>query len=799
MRLCIVRVLGAAALGCAALLSRFVLKTHAATILAVLVILFSIKVVSQAKAQDEAAAATRPPQTVAVLLSRRTDRCFTNGYDEAIRKMMLRERDRINARGGIKGAPLEVKFFEAERGTGTTEQEFDAAVSTAREALQQSELLAVVGLASSDHVKRIVEAVGNELTKSNIAYIADNSASDVFQDYPTVFSTRPAQTGADGRARIVAEFLKTQGAARVGVFLNEGREYSKAFGNDLIDRLGQDKIAWVGRHDQFNGSDEADGLDARIAALKANEPDFVVTSTMSSQAEKIIEKMGETGLRPRVFVLGSLSSMKQSVLDNYPSDIFELTTDDLPEVFNSKLGNLVQQGEPGEWVFEGRPVDEAKGWSDGQCKPRDEGAEDRDPLDAKNLKAIKRGAQYADVLAMIAAGASDAPAEGTIADRRKAVVSALKDRFAAGKGAFRGEFNIWSFDPQSRVAVRPLFVVIRPPTIKARQLAQQQFLRLRDNSLQKIDTLYLDIDLIRAHRVDENEKTFFAEFYLALRKNAGADISRLEFTNAYLNPLNANGVSHSISDRAKSRTGGRHLIIQELHDGNDNAAFPDRMQIYRVAGRFLFDPDLSNYPFDKQQFSIDIQPRSGAGSFVIQPPPDNLRDGTVDSDDWQPVSKFVGAGEDFVPMIDAFTHAPSVVPFYTSKFVWVMKREVTDYLLRVGVPLAFILIVAYVSIFIPQSNFEAIVTIQVTALLSAVALYLSLPQLEADTATLSDRMFLLDYLLVSLMIVISIARINKFVVRNKWLRGGLYWLHIIGAPIAVAGTILYLRHMTLTT
>ena len=57
-----------------------------------------------------------------------------------------------------------------------------------------------------------------------------------------------------------------------------------------------------------------------------------------------------------------------------------------------------------------------------------------------------------------------------------------------------------------------------------------------------------------------------------------------------------------------------------------------------------------------------------------------------------------------------------------------MKRQTTDYFLRVVVPLGFILIVAYLSIFIPRAHFEAIVTIQVTALLSAVALYLALPK-----------------------------------------------------------------------
>ena len=142
--------------------------------------------------------------------------------------------------------------------------------------------------------------------------------------------------------------------------------------------------------------------------------------------------------------------------------------------------------------------------------------------------------------------------------------------------------------------------------------------------------------------------------------------------------------------------------------------------------------------------------------------------------------------EDFVRVIDPQTHEQSIVPFYKASFVWIMQRQTTDYFLRVVVPLIFILIVAYVSIFIPTVHFEAIVTIQVTALLSAVALYLSLPKLDADTATMSDRIFLFDYMMVSAMIAISVARVNRHVHVRKWLFKALGALHIFGVPLCVA-------------
>ena len=140
-----------------------------------------------------------------------------------------------------------------------------------------------------------------------------------------------------------------------------------------------------------------------------------------------------------------------------------------------------------------------------------------------------------------------------------------------------------------------------------------------------------------------------------------------------------------------------------------------------------------------------------------------------------------------MPTIDAWTFRQSIVPFYKASFVWQMQRQTTDYYLRVVVPLAFILAVAYMSIFIPMSHFEAIVTIQVTALLSAVALYLALPKVDAgDGTTMSDRIFLFIYTAVSLMIVLSILRISRPVTQSRWVSKSLGLMHIVLIPLLVA-------------
>jgi presenilin-like A22 family membrane protease len=79
--------------------------------------------------------------------------------------------------------------------------------------------------------------------------------------------------------------------------------------------------------------------------------------------------------------------------------------------------------------------------------------------------------------------------------------------------------------------------------------------------------------------------------------------------------------------------------------------------------------------------------------------------------------------------------------------------------------------------------------------LSAVALYLSLPKLESDSATLSDRMFVFAYMIVSLMIFISILRVNRRMA-NPTARAILKFVHIVLIPASVVAATYYVYLMS---
>jgi hypothetical protein len=385
------------------------------------------------------------------------------------------------------------------------------------------------------------------------------------------------------------------------------------------------------------------------------------------------------------------------------------------------------------------------------------------------------------MVALIAHVARTARPNSGITELHQAVLRELSTTYVTGSGVFRGGFDNWSFRPKSRAAARMPFIVQIQPRVGRPQLAPTQYVRLRNDVLRAINTLYLDIDMTRIYRVDDSEKSFYAEFYLSMRDDAAsAGIEQIEFANAFLDP----------------RTNDRQVTVRTLNKGGRSDAYPDNMMIYQVSGKFMFDPDLGNYPFDQQRFSIDIRPKSGDAPFIVQPPPDTLRDRALATDGWDSKIQYVGYDEDFVQTIDARSYEHSIVPFYRASFVWTMSRETTDYYLRVVVPLAFILIVAYLSIFIPQTHFEAIVTIQVTALLSAVALYIALPQIDADSTTLSDRIFVFTYMAVSLMIGLSILRMNEAVAARPRLQMVLGVVHVAVIPIMVAAMALYIHRIS---
>lgn len=706
-------------------------------------------------AATEAEAAQKPPIRIQLLTSTRTDACFEPGYARAIKKLARQERERINAQGGIAGRRLDLEILDDER-------EDQRAVANVRSAIEDPRTLAVIGLSSSERAKAVFDALGAEIKSSQVPFLSDISISSIFAAYPNVFTTRASQD--DERIPVLIQFAKHIGATRPAFVGIKGNLFSATLADGLKRSLGETPLAADHRLSQSEGKLDGAEIEAVAADLKEKNPDLIFLTVGSRRSAEIMKAIAAAGVTPPLFITGRIESIPDEAVTAYPSDLYQVAWGDLPDVYNDRLRQAISLTAPEAWDFGGDKNASAPGWASGECKEQDI---DAGLLSSRNLRAIRIGGQYADMIGLVAAAARTAAPAADVEKLRAHVIKQLKTGFAVGRGTYKGSFENWSFRGGTRAAARTPLIVQRVPGLGRTQLAPVQFLRLRNETLRPVNTLYLDIDLIRTFNIDDNEKSFFAEFYLSMHGDAkSASIDQLDFANAFLDP----------------KTNDRHLTIRVLNEGGKSEAYPDDVKIYQVAGRFMFDPKLANYPFDTQRFTIDIRPRRGDAPFIIQPPPAGLRDFGVVSDGWEPGEQYVGYDEDFVQTTDAKDHTRSVVPFYKASFVWQMTRQTTDYYLRVVVPLCFILMVAYLSIFIPRAHFEAIVTIQVTALLSSVALYLALPKIDADATTLSDRIFLFIYMAVSIMIAISILRINPYIANRPWLRTLLGAIYILAIP-----------------
>lgn len=748
--------------------ARFLGELRRAVLMALLAAFWIAGSTDSARAIKEAEAAQGPPYHIALFVSPpRDDLCHDPGDLAAIRRLAADEQARINQRGGVAGRPIAIKIFDDERNDAK-------AIANMRAVLADRNMIGMIGLGNSNRAKAVFDTLGEDIRRSSIPFLSEISVSALFAGHPNVFTTRASQD--EERAPVVAAFMRSMGFKRPAFIGTSGSVFSEALRESLIGLIG-DPTGGDHRIKLVDGKPDAGELASMVADLVQRQPDFIYLGVGSRASGDVISALQAAGVTPAMFVGGRIDALPGRVTMAYPSPIYQLTWDNLPELYNGRLRKLAVLSPSNPWIFEGRRNARAPGWTKGECEERPEVRGIRDPFEPANMRAIATGVRYADMISLIAGVLRGADRGADVQTLRAAAMSRITTAYAVGRGAFRGTYENWSFDPTTRTAARTPFIMILPRFLGRLQLAPVQFRRARDGTFRRIQTLYMDIDLVKAHHVDDNEKTYFAEFYLSLHDNADVDIGEIDFANAYIDP----------------RTHGRQLTIEPLHGGASDRIYPASMKVYKVVGRFLFEPRLETYPFDTQSFSIEVQPRRSDAAFIVQPPPVSLRDARVITENWAPVAHYVGYDEDFVPVIDSFTHEASVAPFYKASFVWQMRRETTDYFLRVVVPLGFILGIAYLSIFIPTSRFDSIVAIQVTALLSAVALYISLPKLDSDTATLSDRIFVFDYMMVSVMIAITVLRINPVIAARRWLVSALEFLHvaIIPALVVVAGYYVY--------
>ncbi len=705
--------------------------------------------------------------TIAFLISSDFDGCYVPGVIRAIRQFAEVEVAEINARGGIGGQSIRLLFLD-------DEDKAEKTVANVKAALAEPGLLAMIGVPSSTRGKAVFDALGRDIEAAGVPFITEISLNRMFFEHRNVFTMASA---VDNELEVIKAFLAANRYSRPAFVGLDGDLYTDAIGNGL--KALSDDRGLVADHRIKVVNYRLEEKTARPVAddLIAKRPDIIFLGLGSGAGATFLKELDRAGSTAPVFiVLGRITRMlgrAGALAVSRP--MYQLGWDGVPNAYNERLRQRIWQSRETNWVFDDVPAKLSSAeYQARNCKTRE--PERLWVLHDKNRRAIGRGAQYRDMLALLAEAGTKAPQNASLGDLRQHLVREISS-YTQRRRVLRGWWQDWSFT-KTRASAADTLIISKPSLDAPVMLAPTQFARV-GGELEARPVVYISLDLISLARIDTNDKSFDAEFYLSFKSaTPEIDINSIEFTNAY-----------------RAQTGKDKLLRSHLiHTGNEETSFPKDVKVYRVSGKFTFEPELARYPFDTQRLSISFQPSSAARPFLIQPPVGAAGGGHFASDGWKPGERYVGSDQDIIPTLDSNASDRRIVPFYKFNYSWVVKRSANDYYLRVVVPLGFILLVTYFSVFLSHTRFESLMGIQVTALLSAIALYLALPKVNSDQATLSDKIFMITYALVSLMIGLAVFKDLKWVHGHAGLRKAVSFVQIFIFPAIAIGVIGYLLY-----
>lgn len=715
---------------------------------------------------QSAAAVGLPPLHFGVLISSDADGCYDAGLIKSIRKFTADEINAINRDGGILGRPVKLQVFDDREDKDKTVAHLEAMIG-------DPNMIGAVGFGSSTRGHYAFGKVGQKIAQSMLPLVTDISLGQIYAPYPNVFSMASA---VEDELDVVRALLKDRGFQRPAFVGIKGDLYSASLGDGLA-RAGSEPQLAVDRRvvvDNYKIDPEAIGPTAE--AIVQAQADVVILAIHSGPGAKVLQALVDADFKVPVFVLYGRIATIINLADALPEELrfYQLGRDGVPNVYNERLRQLIWRSGGAGWVFDDspNPANEA-GWESGACKPRKNVAE-RKIFDSANRRAIGRGMQFRDMLHLMAQLARTAKPDSDAAALRSHISQELGS-YVEGRKVFRGLWQDWTFTAHRAVA-SDILIITSTTDPSSAALAPVQYRRV-NASLVRSPVVDMSIDLIRLAQIDSNERRFDAEFYLSL-KSAGNDVAidAIDFTNA-----------------ARSRLARERLITsREIHDGSDGSKFPQGVRVYRVSGTFLFNPELSTYPFDTQRLSVSFEAKNASTPILIQPLAQHLRSSGGELDGWLLRDQYVGSEQDIISTISADGVGRHVVPIYKFNQTWVAQRISIDYYIRVVVPLVFILLVTYFSVYLPQARFDSTVAIQVTALLSSIALYLALPKVDSDQATLSDKMFIMTYAAVAMMIGLTVLKDSSWFKSAPVMRFLLATFQRVAFPAATVIIVVYL-------
>ncbi|MDA9743596.1 hypothetical protein N9U90_03005 [Candidatus Pelagibacter sp.] len=244
-----------------------------------------------------------------------------------------------------------------------------------------------------------------------------------------------------------------------------------------------------------------------------------------------------------------------------------------------------------------------------------------------------------------------------------------------------------------------------------------------NGEIQKFNTIYNYIDVLRITNIDIKEKTWTAEFYLDLVSQSDDPLNQVIFNNL-----------SSTNDKFTSKE-----IWRRKDDDNYNTVR------YYIVANFDFLAIADNYPFDWQSVYISMTLKDNS-KHILQPIPLELVDDEFDINEWHIENAFSGIKYKKNFLYKDTDLKKTVTVSSENRLGWTLRRKNTATLFKIGIPMFFLTFLVYYSVFLGFDKSGESIGILTTTFLSAIALYFSVEKPEPKKLTIIDIIFIWFYI-----------------------------------------------------
>lgn len=346
-------------------------------------------------------------------------------------------------------------------------------------------------------------------------------------------------------------------------------------------------------------------------------------------------------------------------------------------------------------------------------------------------------------------------------------VTECLNKVNGSKDIFLGTSKDFAFNQNKNILKTSALVRLSQPINKS---SKSPIKTLYKNQLSVIDDIQkisrvisFNIDVLRITNISIEEGTFGAELYLDIISPSKNPIATIQFNNL-----------SSINPKYEAK---------ELERRNNINSYSSR---YLITANFDFKAVGSNYPFDNQFLYISLS--STDNSLIIQPIPQQYLDREFNIDGWSLIDAKCGVNrkKSWVALSEDLARMPKINE--EVRIGWELQRASSMTLLKIGIPLSFLFVLAYYTLYLPASESGTALGYLTTAFLSSIALYFSTERPQPLSMTTIDVVFAFFYLIsgVSLLMIIF-SEFNPDLYEFF-----IYPLRVL-LPMSIIGLMLFIR------